>query len=52
MRKFDDSSVLRHEKGKQGIKGPRHKKFMPEDEVGTIGPSGLGFRTIQFFQNI
>jgi hypothetical protein len=43
---------LRHEKGKQGVKGPRHKKFMPEDEVGTIGPSGLGFRTIQFFQNI
>jgi hypothetical protein len=39
---------LRHTKGKQGIKRPRQKKLMPKDEVAKIGPSGLGFQTIQF----
>jgi hypothetical protein len=41
---------LRHEKWKEDIKGPRQKKFMPEDEVTKIGPSGLGFQTIHFFR--
>jgi hypothetical protein len=35
-------------KKEQGIKGPRQKKFKPKDEVAKIGPSGLGFQTIQF----
>jgi hypothetical protein len=32
---------LRHEKGKQGIKGPRQMKFKPEDEVTKTGCFGF-----------
>jgi hypothetical protein len=41
---------LRHGKRKQGIKGPRQKKFKPKDEVTKTGCSGLRFWMFQFFK--
>jgi hypothetical protein len=34
---------FKHGKGRQGIKGPRQKKFKPEDEVAKIVHSSLKF---------